>query len=585
VATVEPQKIRTKDIVPGLEHEGARKVELTLPAHMSCAAQRDTAEGWAASFSYYEQTCVLRERKKGSIECEADWVEKPSRRERTGCFSKKEAIEWAYERLKKAHGRYIDHGHQTERPGGAPDNFRLLNAAHILRDRNLVPGKPGSKTRRGYELILDIMCAVLRENPHVHALSGSHIQRIYEARMEGLKWPPEWAHRRALRSVKPKTVQGDLVDLKTLLGKLEGETNDKGDRFLLANPLDSLDLGSYSSRVLPEAGPNRFLWVVSAADDAVERIRSEGFAYTERRKYKGEYRTYQRCQIFPDVIPGMLRYMLVVAFGHANRPRSWRHIRVDADVARTHDETFLLLQSLRLESHDEVIKPEWASIWLHGAYVYRREYFKGKRGKQYERAVPLSADMAAEHDIYMARRSAWLAEQAQESPWLFPSPRDPSQPISEEDARLLLECGDALARERVAEAGLNPKMIVPVLQDTAWYAYRRLWKSLRNALGWEGNKNAAYAGGWSTRSGAIADTIYARFNARLVLAAVEGLTIFEAIQDDTSLQEAKIAARVRPIPPIGAGNLTAEKPGIGPHPAHTPHHVTLQPVAMAALDN
>lgn len=93
MATVQPQKIRTKDILPGLEHEGPRKVELTLPAHMSCAAQRDTAEGWAASFSYYEQTCVLRERKKGSIECEADWIEKPGRRERTGCFSKKEAIE------------------------------------------------------------------------------------------------------------------------------------------------------------------------------------------------------------------------------------------------------------------------------------------------------------------------------------------------------------------------------------------------------------------------------------------------------------------------------------------------------------
>ena len=133
MATVQPQKIRTTDIVPGLEHKAARKVELTLPAHMSCTAQRDTAEGWAASFNYYEQTCVLRERKKGSIECEADWVEKSSRRERTGCFSKKEAIEWAYERLKKAHGRYIEQGHQNEQPGGSPDNFRLLDAAHVLR--------------------------------------------------------------------------------------------------------------------------------------------------------------------------------------------------------------------------------------------------------------------------------------------------------------------------------------------------------------------------------------------------------------------------------------------------------------------
>jgi hypothetical protein len=585
MVTVQLQSIQTKDIVPGREHEGPKKVKLTLPPHMSCVAQRETNEGWAASFRYYEQTCVLRERKKGSIECEADWVEKPSRRERTGCFSKKEAVEWAFDRMKKAHGRYIDEGGQPEQPGGNPDNFRLLDAAHILRARNLIPGKPGSKSRRGYELVLDIACAVLRENPQLDAISGSHVQRIYDKRSDGLIWPPEFSKRRALGPVKPQTVQGDLVDLKTLFGKLVGEANDHGERYILTNPLDGLALGSYSARVLPEAGPQRFPWVLSVANDAVERIRVEGFPYTERRKYKGEYRTYQRRQCFPNIVPGMLRHMLVVAFGQANRPRSWRHLRVDTDVARTHDETFLLIQSLRLEKHDEVIKPEWAEIWLHGAYVYRREFFKGKNGKRYERAVPLSGDMAAEHDSYMALRNAWLAENELESPWLFPSPRDPLQPISEEDARLLLECGDALARERVADAGLNPNIVVPVLQDTAWYAYRRFWKSLRNALGWEGNKNAAYAGGWTTKSGAIADTVYARFNPRLVLAAVEGLTIFEAIQDDTSLQEAKRAARVRPVPPMAAGNGTAEKPAIGPHPAHTPHHVTLQPVAMAALDN
>lgn len=140
-----------------------------------------------------------------------------------------------------------------------------------------------------------------------------------------------------------------------------------------------------------------------------------------------------------------------------------------------------------------------------------------------------------------------------------------------------------MARERVAEAGLNPKMLVPVLQDTAWYAYRRLWKSLRNALGWEGNKNAAYAGGWTTRSGAIADTIYARFNPRLVLAAVEGLTIFEAIQDDTSLQEAKRAASLRPRNPQGSTLGSAANGVSGPHPVHTPHVPAMYPVGISTL--
>lgn len=112
----------------------------------------------------------------------------------------------------------------------------MFDAAYILRERNLIPGEAGSKSRRGYELVLDIACAVLRENPHVDAISGSQIKRIYDARINGLDWPAELAHRRALGPVKPKTVQGDLLDLKTLLGNVVGETNDRGDRYLLANP-------------------------------------------------------------------------------------------------------------------------------------------------------------------------------------------------------------------------------------------------------------------------------------------------------------------------------------------------------------
>jgi hypothetical protein len=49
----------------------------------------------------------------------------------------------------------------------------------------------------------------------------------------------------------------------------------------------------------------------------------------------------------------------------------------------------------------------------------------------------------------------------------------------------------------VAEAGLNPDEHVPVLEKTAWYAYRRLWKTLRNGMGWEANSNTAYVGDWT----------------------------------------------------------------------------------------
>jgi hypothetical protein len=174
--------------------------------------------------------------------------------------------------------------------------------------------------------------------------------------------------------------------------------------------------------------------VRSVSDEAIERLRVVGFQYTERRRYRGEFRTYTRTQVFPNIAPGILRHMLVVQYGHGNRPNSWRHLRAPDDVARDHVATHALLSSLRLEEHDEYIDPEWARIWSHGAYVYRREYFKGRAGRRYERAVPLSASMAAEHDLYMKRRNAYLAKLNIVSPWLFPSPRDPLQPISEEDA-------------------------------------------------------------------------------------------------------------------------------------------------------
>lgn len=192
----------------------------------------------------------------------------------------------------------------------------------------------------------------------------------------------------------------------------------------------------------------------------------------------------------------------------------------------------------------------YADVWLHGAIRYRRKYSKLST----ERIVPHIADSGAEHDRYVAHRREWLVRRAEsdtrpeilDSPWLFPSPRDPMSPISEKDLNLLLKYGEDVARERVAESGGHPDELVPEFHDTAWYAYRKWWKTIRNGMGWEGNSNAAYVGDWSINIGATADVLYARLSPHLILAVVEGLTIVEAISADAGMQRLKRAARIRP---------------------------------------
>jgi hypothetical protein len=98
----------------------------------------------------------------------------------------------------------------------------------------------------------------------------------------------------------------------------------------------------------------------------------------------------------------------------------------------------------------------------------------------------------------------------------------------------------------VEEAGLNPEEIVPHLKESAWNAYRHWWKTNRNGLGWTANKNAAYVGDWSLKTGDTADVVYARWSPHLVLACVEGKSIIEAIANDPTTGEYRLAAQANP---------------------------------------
>lgn len=545
-------KIEVVDIVPALGR--AAKVKLELPESMVCVDQRTTQHGWSATFAYFGVTCVLREAERGTLECVADWVPARSGRVRTGTHIKSEAIEWAAERMKDVHLRKLERGGDGESPAGG--SLILSDAVGLIRQRNLLPGAEGSKSRTHHEFMLDLSLAVWGGYTEVDLLSNAHVRRMYAMRVlprylkdpsEVLpfKWPSHLSHRTPPQRVKPQTVQKNLEDIRTLLGKLVGETNDKGEKYVTAPPMAGLELGNHTSEKRDVAGPWRYGWVWNAADSAVEIIREEGFEYEEDRWYDrngpGEWRTYHRTQVFPNIVPGMLRYMLALQVGHPTRPRGIRNLAME-DVARSRPELVSLIQSLELLKSDETIPVEWVNHWPHGGAAYRRRFSKNDT----ERLVPFSADLAIEHDLYVGRRKKWLASLGVESPWLFPSPRDPEQAISEKDAGYLLACGEQVARELVEAAGLNPDEIVPEFDDTAWYAYRRYWKTNRNSMGWEANRNAAYVGDWTTNTGQIADTIYARFSPQLILAVVEGKTLVEAISDEEAIKEAKEAARIRP---------------------------------------
>ena len=545
------------DVLPGGE---TRDVEVGLPQHVRYLGQNSTDDGrWSASLKYFDVRCTLRERHNGAIQCKADWLPGSGVRS-TGKKLKSEALVWAVAQLRAEHMARLEGGSLgvDPDPSAGDKGLRLSDACLILRNRKLLPGKEGSKQQAPYDLMLDIARTVWKEDPYLSHLNKNHVRSMYQARilpayldeagledlseeeLEPFVWPG-FIDRRPIGRVKPQTVQGDLVDLKTAFGKLIGETDSNGKKYLVANPLDGLDLGKFEKDKKDVAGVHRYPSVIRYANDAVERIRTEGHRYKETRSYNGGRKTYDRAERFPLIVPGMLRMMLVLQFGHPTRPKAIRHLQV-SDIALDRAEMVRVINTLKFRKSDERIGMDVLEIWVHGAVAYRRKWSKNNT----ERLVPNSADIACELSEYLMKRSAWLRESRVESPWLFPSPRNPSEPISEKDAGHLLACGEELAREMVLSEGRNPAELVPAFHGTAWYAYRRFWKTNRNTMGWEANRNAAYVGDWTTKSGATADVVYARFSPHLILAVVEGKTIVEALKSDSGTAEAKRAARIRP---------------------------------------
>jgi len=542
------QVIRMMDHAP--DGRGLEEVEFMLDPHFRCVIHPG-AKAWTATVSYLGVSCVIRERPQGMIQCDAPWVPTQSHRISTGTRVRQHAIGWACDLLEEELDRLRAQGAV---PGGAGarerEPLRLREAVQIIRDLPEVRHCQNDKTKRGWLLCLDIAERVWSDDPYLHDLHEAHVEAMREARQQGrgddkpLTWPGDHArHGQSLKRVKPQTVEKQLTDIRTLLAKLVGKRDRAGIPYLKEVPMHGLALVNAAKERRFMAGPQRYPAVIACADDAVERIRTTGHRFTEARMYNGAEKNYNRTQRFPGIVPGIFRMLLVLAFGHPTRIGSTRRI-LRKDVVTSSDGVAELITDNQTEGKEEEVPLAWSARWRHGAILYRREHSKLK----VQRIVPLSADLRAEVERYLDKRDQWLEARGESSEFLFPSPRDAAKPISEKDAGVLLAFGEELARERIRERqdGSNPDAIIPRTPGTAWYAYRRYWKSNRNDMGWEANRNAAYVGDWSTRGGSIADMVYARLAPHLILGVVEGKTLLEAIADAETMAEFKAAARLRP---------------------------------------
>ena len=518
---------------------------------------RKGKSGPSVTLHGYGAAINIRQRHEGKLQLRAPWLKGlvpgiSQGRMSSGTHEWPKALAQGTECLRAYH----EHRQAVVSPG---PNLTLHQAIRLARRKGLVPGGPGSetsrKTRRQYERALAISEAILHEDP-VLPLTQEHIDRIYAVRGQtdedeedewitpAFRWPAHLAHRRVLTRVRLKTVQSNLIDLRTVLRKLVNFRDAGGTVILSADPMAGLDLGNHRAEIRDTAGPHRFGLVVGCADEATARMRTEGLDVSWRRlKKDGSYQQVDsRSRL--DAIPYQLEAMFTHQWIHPTRPKSWRHVRVD-DIAFDRPGLVALRLSLRLIEGEWEPPEEIYHLWLHGAIAYRRPWSKLKS----ERMVPVSMEFARVLLRYLEARAAWLAERGIDSPWLYPSPRDPRKPIDGKDARFLLLKAELVARERLESADHNPDEWVPIFHRTKWYAYRRAWKRNRNELGWEGSLAAAYVGDWSINSGSTPDSVYARVSPRLVLAVVEGRTLAEATADEAAVSEAKAAAGIRSIDP------------------------------------
>jgi integrase len=269
----------------------------------------------------------------------------------------------------------------------------------------------------------------------------------------------------------------------------------------------------------------------------VERFRSVAKAANQAvRRHNNRLR--QRSNGRQFFVPS-LRLILALAFHTGQRIDAILHLKADDVRITRHGMRDAIREAIRTISAEEKPSEAWADDWPDGLLYFRRSWSKTK----YDRPIPVNPVLRGEIDIYLKLREAAGID----SPWLFPSPNDPARPLRYDDALTLLDVAEEVARQMVEQAGLDPDDVVPDLGDQKWHGYRALWENLRDDLGWGLNKNAAYAGGWTTAIGGPQDSAYRRLKPHFIFAVVCGRSVLEILEDAGETERAREAIQT-PIP-------------------------------------
>ncbi len=228
------------------------------------------------------------------------------------------------------------------------------------------------------------------------------------------------------RPVRARAVASDLEALRAAFRWAVTKR-----RMLRENPLAGLEIPEEASPRRPVATADRYEKTRAVADQITMELRGDGKRVA---------------------VPSWLPELLDLAYATGRR--------ISAICA-------LRYEDLRMDA-----KP-------HGAIRWPRD--TDKEDTEWTAAIDGRARKALDCigvDLEMGVRARWP-----ESPYLFPSPRNPAHPVSKDLASDWLEKAETLAK-------------LPKLDGSLWHAYRRGWATARKHYP---AADVAAAGGWKTR--------------------------------------------------------------------------------------
>jgi hypothetical protein len=496
--------------------------QLELDRGFSVTGQRCTAEGTSLTVEYAGHRIVLRQRRRGTIEAEGDHTHKKARC-RTGKRLLGDAIEWAVFELHRRVRALPTLGSDVGEEIVPADAERTLGRARALAYERRVWAHCSLEQQRKYQQQLDVLLALHGPAKRLDVpWSQSDIDLHFAARCGttrngrrltatelsafgikevGVRFPKAYG-RRPLGAVKLITAKNELMDVKVLLGYLKAQNVGEG-RFLSINPIDDLDFGNAIRGSRADYHPDRFRWLLAAADSADPT--------------------------------GQLRMAIVLAFHTAHRIGATLLLEKEHVAFSTAEIRALLRRCRRTHESEPTASESWAPHFRHGAIYWTMEHDK----EGFDRVTPINAFILNELHRYMQKRQNLV--KGGQSRWLFPHRADIQQSAKYSELTTLLRAAEGIARPHIVKAGLDADEIMAPTPGDAWHPARGWWEVRRSELLWEGNRNSAYVGGWTCNTGSVQSTIYGELEPRLVQACMDGLSLDEAARELGLIDAAKAA--------------------------------------------